>query len=142
MVFAVAGIEPESARARSLVGEMDMNRRSFLASAIAAALAPKALLAEPVAPYVARYTHETYGLAFAWTEEALEDATWEKFSAALSSNLAASMLETKEMLTHRMLWGSSWSKIFADAKGKIEVEELEFEAVYSGFGDEGISQED
>lgn len=118
-----------------------MNRRSFLASAIAAALAPKALLTEP-APYVARYTHETYGLAFAWTEEALEDATWEKFSAALSHNLAASMLETKEMLTHRMLWGSSWSKIFADAKGKIEVEELEFEAVYSGLDGEGISQED
>jgi hypothetical protein len=47
--------------------------------------------------YVARYNHETVALAFAITEEAMEDNLYESLSARLSRALARSMAHTKQV---------------------------------------------
>lgn len=47
--------------------------------------------------WVARYHHETIALAFAITEEAMEDNLYESLSKRLSKALARSMVHTKEV---------------------------------------------
>jgi len=47
--------------------------------------------------WVARYNHETIALAFALTEEAMEDNLYESLSKRLSKSLARSMHHTKEV---------------------------------------------
>lgn len=47
--------------------------------------------------WVARYNHETVALAFALTEEAMEDNLYESLSKRLSKSLARSMHHTKEV---------------------------------------------
>jgi len=47
--------------------------------------------------WVARYTHETIALAFAITEEAMEDNLYESLSKRLSKSLARSMAHTKQV---------------------------------------------
>lgn len=47
--------------------------------------------------YVARYQHETIALAFAITEEAMEDNLYDKLSSRLTKALARSMVHTKEV---------------------------------------------
>jgi len=45
--------------------------------------------------YTARYTHETIALAFALTEEALEDNLYDRLGARYTKALARSMAHTK-----------------------------------------------
>ena len=47
--------------------------------------------------YVSRYQHETIALAFAITEEAMEDNLYDKLSSRLTKALARSMVHTKEV---------------------------------------------
>jgi hypothetical protein len=47
--------------------------------------------------WVARYTHETVALAFAITEEAVEDNLYDKLSSRLSKMLARSMAHTRQV---------------------------------------------
>ena len=47
--------------------------------------------------YTARYTHDTIALAFAITEEAVEDNLYDKLSARYTSALARSMSNTKQV---------------------------------------------
>jgi hypothetical protein len=46
--------------------------------------------------FTARYTHETIALAFALTEEAIEDNLYDKLSARYTKALARSMAQTKQ----------------------------------------------
>lgn len=74
-----------------------MNRRNFLASAIAAALVPKALVE---LPYVARYTHQTYGLGFAIMDDdtilTSADPDYAAIGERYARALRASFKETME----------------------------------------------
>ena len=47
--------------------------------------------------YTARYTHETIALAFAITEEAIEDNLYDKLSTRYTKALARSMANTKQV---------------------------------------------
>ena len=47
--------------------------------------------------YTARYTHQTVALAFALTEEAIEDNLYDKLSARYTKALARSMSQTKQI---------------------------------------------
>ena len=47
--------------------------------------------------FTARYTHETIALAFALTEEAIEDNLYDKLSARYTRALARSMAQTKQI---------------------------------------------
>lgn len=53
--------------------------------------------AETAEGWVSRYTHETIALAFALTEEAMEDNLYESLSARLSKALARAMAHTKQI---------------------------------------------
>ena len=47
--------------------------------------------------YTARYTHETIALAFALTEEAMEDNLYDRLGARYTRALARSMAHTKQV---------------------------------------------
>ena len=47
--------------------------------------------------YTARYTHETVALAFALTEEAVEDNLYDRLGARYTRALARSMAHTKQV---------------------------------------------
>ena len=47
--------------------------------------------------YTARYTHETIALAFALTEEAMEDNLYDRLGARYTKALARSMAHTKQV---------------------------------------------
>ena len=49
--------------------------------------------------FTARYTHETIALAFAITEEAVEDNLYDRLSTRYTRALARSMSNTKEVLS-------------------------------------------
>ena len=47
--------------------------------------------------YTARYTHETVALAFAITEEAIEDNLYDRLASRYTKALARSMANTKQI---------------------------------------------
>ena len=51
--------------------------------------------------WTARYTHETVALSFTLTEEAIEDALYDKLSSRYTKAMARSMAYTKEMKARR-----------------------------------------
>lgn len=53
--------------------------------------------------YTARYTHQTVALAFALTEEAIEDNLYDKLSARYTKALARSMSQTKQIKSASIL---------------------------------------
>ena len=59
--------------------------------------------------YTARYTNETIALAFALTEEAVEDNLYDKISTRYTKALARSMANTKQVKGSNMLNNSTTS---------------------------------
>jgi len=53
--------------------------------------------------FTARYTHQTVALAFALTEEAIEDNLYDKLSARYTKALARSMAQTKQIKSASVL---------------------------------------
>jgi len=66
--------------------------------------------------YAARYTHETIALAFALTEEAVEDNLYDRLSARYTRSLARSMAQTKQIKAAAVLNGAFTTSIGGDGK--------------------------
>ena len=66
--------------------------------------------------YTSRYTHETIALAFALTEEAVEDNLYDKLSARYTKALARSMSQTKQIKAADTLNGAFTTSIGGDGK--------------------------
>jgi len=66
--------------------------------------------------YTARYTHETIALAFALTEEAIEDNLYTSLSARYTKALARSMAQTKQIKAAAVLNGAFTTSIGGDGK--------------------------
>jgi hypothetical protein len=66
--------------------------------------------------YTARYTHETVALAFALTEEAVEDNLYDRLSARYTKALARSMAQTKQIKAADVLNGAFTTSIGGDGK--------------------------
>jgi len=66
--------------------------------------------------YTARYTHETIALAFALTEEAVEDNLYASLSARYTKALARSMANTKQIKAAAILNGAFTTSIGGDGK--------------------------
>ena len=66
--------------------------------------------------YAARYTHETIALAFALTEEAIEDNLYDKLAARYTRALARSMAQTKQIKAAAILNGAFTTSIGGDGK--------------------------
>lgn len=64
--------------------------------------------------YTARYTHETIALAFALTEEAVEDNLYASLSARYTKALARSMAQTKQIKAASVLNGAFTTSIGGD----------------------------
>ena len=77
-----------------------VSRRSFLGLAIAASLAPKALLES-----TPKYTHHTYGTAKVYLQDGtrLSDQEIDEIGARYAKALAASMLMTREVVSMNVL---------------------------------------
>lgn len=67
--------------------------------------------------YTARYTHETIALAFAITEEAVEDNLYDKLSARYTRALARSMSNTKQVKGASVL-NNAFSSSYLGGDGK------------------------
>jgi hypothetical protein len=67
--------------------------------------------------FAARYTHETVALAFALTEEALEDHLYDTISARYTKALARSMNQTKQVKAANVL-NNGFSSSFPGGDGK------------------------
>ena len=67
--------------------------------------------------YTARYTHETVTLAFALTEEAMEDNLYDRLGARYTRALARSMAHTKQVKAASVL-NSAFDANFAGGDGK------------------------
>jgi hypothetical protein len=66
--------------------------------------------------YTARYTHETIALAFALTEEAIEDNLYDKLSARYTRALARSMAQTKQIKAASILNTAFTTAVGGDGK--------------------------
>jgi len=66
--------------------------------------------------YTARYTHETVALAFALTEEAIEDALYDRLASRYTKALARSMAQTKQIKAAAILNGAFDTSIGGDGK--------------------------
>jgi len=66
--------------------------------------------------FTARYTHETIALAFAITEEAVEDNLYDKLSARYTRALARSMSNTKQVKAASVL-NNAFSSSYAGGDG-------------------------
>ena len=66
--------------------------------------------------YTARYTHETIALAFALTEEAVEDNLYASLAARYTKALARSMANTKQIKAAAILNGAFTTSIGGDGK--------------------------
>ena len=67
--------------------------------------------------YTARYTHETIALAFAITEEAVEDNLYDRLSSRYTRALARSMANTKQVKAAAILNNACDSKVtYGDGK--------------------------
>tara|TARA_R110002012_G_scaffold238730_5_gene412564 strand:+ start:4027 stop:4935 length:909 start_codon:yes stop_codon:yes gene_type:complete len=67
--------------------------------------------------YTARYTHETIALAFAITEEAVEDNLYDRLSSRYTRALARSMANTKQVKAANVL-NNAFSSTFTFGDGK------------------------
>ena len=67
--------------------------------------------------YTARYTHETIALAFALTEEAMEDNLYDRLGARYTRALARSMAHTKQVKAAATL-NNAFNSAFAGGDGK------------------------
>ena len=67
--------------------------------------------------FAARYTHETVALAFALTEEAMEDNLYDTISARYTKALARSMNQTKQVKAANVL-NNGFSSSFPGGDGK------------------------
>ena len=67
--------------------------------------------------YTARYTHETIALAFALTEEAVEDNLYDRLGARYTRALARSMAHTKQIKAAAVL-NNGFSSSYAGGDGK------------------------
>ena len=67
--------------------------------------------------YTARYTNETIALAFALTEEAVEDNLYDKISTRYTKALARSMANTKQVKGSNVLNNSTTGGIYAGGDG-------------------------
>ena len=66
--------------------------------------------------YTARYTHETIALAFALTEEAVEDNLYDRLGARYTKALARSMAHTKQVKAANVL-NNAFNSSFAGGDG-------------------------
>lgn len=66
--------------------------------------------------YTARYTHETIALAFALTEEAIEDNLYDRLARRYTLALARSMAQTKQIKAAALLNGAFDTSIVGDGK--------------------------
>ena len=67
--------------------------------------------------YTARYTHETIALAFAITEEAIEDNLYDRLASRYTKALARSMANTKQVKAANVL-NNAFSTDFTGGDGK------------------------
>ena len=67
--------------------------------------------------YTARYSHETIALAFALTEEAIEDNLYDKLGARYTKALARSMAHTKQVKAASVL-NNAFNSSFTGGDGK------------------------
>jgi len=67
--------------------------------------------------WTARYTHETIALAFALTEEAMEDNLYDSISARYTKALARSMNQTKQVKAANIL-NNGFSTTYPGGDGK------------------------
>jgi hypothetical protein len=67
--------------------------------------------------YTSRYSHETVALAFALTEEAIEDNLYDSLSARYTKALARSMASTKQVKAANVL-NNGFSSSFPGGDGK------------------------
>ena len=67
--------------------------------------------------YSARYTHETIALAFALTEEAIEDNLYDRLGARYTKALARSMAHTKQVKAASIL-NNAFNSSFTGGDGK------------------------
>ena len=68
--------------------------------------------------YTARYTHETVALAFALTEEAVEDNLYDRLGARYTRAVARSMAHTKQVKAASILNNGFTAGAFAGGDGK------------------------
>lgn len=66
--------------------------------------------------YTARYTHETIALAFALTEEAVEDNLYDRLAGRYTKALARSMAQTKQIKAANVLNGAFTTSLGGDGK--------------------------
>ena len=64
--------------------------------------------------FTARYTHETIAMAFALTEEAVEDNLYDRLSARYTKALARSMAQTKQIKAAAVLNGAFTTSVGGD----------------------------
>ena len=112
-----------------------MNRRGFLASVIAAALAPKAL----IEPALARYTYEAHALPFKIDPAVIESTIFTLPSTAPTTDFAAIMEPIFREVFDKAYAEpqTNWTKIFATEDGKFEVVPLTWDDMH-----ENIRQKD
>lgn len=67
--------------------------------------------------FTARYTHETVALAFALTEEAIEDNLYDRLSARYTKALARSMAHTKQVKAASVLNNAFTAGVYAGGDG-------------------------
>ena len=67
--------------------------------------------------FTARYTHETVALAFALTEESVEDNLYDRLGARYTKALARSMAHTKQVKAANVL-NNAFSSSFTGGDGK------------------------
>jgi hypothetical protein len=67
--------------------------------------------------FTARYTHETIALAFAITEEAIEDNLYDRLASRYTKALARSMANTKQVKAANVL-NNAFNSSFAGGDGK------------------------
>ena len=67
--------------------------------------------------FTARYTHETIAMAFAITEEAIEDNLYDRLAARYTRALARSMANTKQVKSANVL-NNAFNSSFAGGDGK------------------------
>jgi hypothetical protein len=72
---------------------------------------------DAVESFTARYTHETIALAFAITEEAIEDNLYDRLAARYTRALARSMANTKQVKAAAVL-NNAFSSSFPGGDGK------------------------
>ena len=68
--------------------------------------------------FTARYTHETVALAFALTEEAVEDNLYDRLGARYTKALARSMAHTKQVKAANVL-NNAFSSSYTGGDGQV-----------------------